>query len=319
MNLTRNKLKQMISEVLKEGYYDPAWASRRARHAAESAGPGLWTQLMKKLGGGSRPLTALEADAFKKKVAYHAAQDLVRAESMAKTKALIWKKLPFIGGIMVGTSLVLLANEAFAAEGVAGLKRVMSDPKNQEKMIEAIASLTGVGAAGVAYKGILDAQPPMQTKQAAFGGAAPESTRVGGGELGRNCWGTPGGDPEVEGRKTSAGTKRNFAHCSEIQESKKHTGMKITKQQLKKLVKEELGYTMQEESMPLDGEGGPNPVLVKALIKDVQTALQELTAGDYENAHETLKDVVEDLAGIANIEPIDTENPYYKKSTEGYL
>jgi Zn-dependent M16 (insulinase) family peptidase len=85
--------------------------------------------------------------------------------------------------------------------------------------------------------------------------------------------------------------------------------MKITKSTLKQLIKEELESAMQEN---VDREE------VEALTNDINTALQELASGDFESAHETLRDVVDDLADLANITNIDTENPHYKQSAAGY-
>ena len=89
--------------------------------------------------------------------------------------------------------------------------------------------------------------------------------------------------------------------------------MKLTRNKLKQLIREEFS------GIGDPAQKGVDPTEVQMLVKDIQTALKELTSGDYESAHETLKDVVDDLADLADIKPLDTENPYYKQSTEGYL
>jgi len=153
------------------------------------------------------------------------------------------RKLPFVGGVLTGAGLLLVAQEAYAAEGPAGVMKVMADPKNQQDVIEGLASLTGLGSAALIYKEILNSADLKLSKSDAFRGPAPAHTRVskkqgGTGKLGRNCWGTPDGDPEVEGKTTSAGTKRNYAHCSEVPPPVLES--KLTKNYLKQLIKEEL-------------------------------------------------------------------------------
>ena len=128
------------------------------------------------------------------------------------------KKLPFIGGLLTGAGLLLMAQEAFAADGAEGVIRVLTSPENKEAMIDGVASLTGIGSAAVVYKDILNAANLKLSKADIYGGPAPAHTRKAG-QPGRNCW----TDKPVVG----------FPHCDELKESK------LTKNSLKQLIKEE--------------------------------------------------------------------------------
>lgn len=129
------------------------------------------------------------------------------------------KKLPFIGGVLTGAGLLLAAQEAMAKSGPAGVMQMMSEPENQQAIVDGIASLTGVGSAAVIYKDILNAADLKLSKSDAFGGAAPAHTQKAG-QPGRNCW----TNKPVPG----------FPHCDELKESK------LTKSTLKQFIKEEL-------------------------------------------------------------------------------
>jgi len=67
--------------------------------------------------------------------------------------------------------------------------------------------------------------------------------------------------------------------------------MKITKNKLKQLIKEELRL-LKESALPIPGAG------VASVMADLQAALQDLTTGDLEGALEALEGVVEVLRGM---------------------
>ena len=212
MKITKDTLKQLIKEEINEGYEERMRAAAIRR--ADDVLPG------------QRPTAT-----FSQRYATGARR---LEKDLAKLGKRALKKLPFIGGLLVGAGLLLAAQEAFAAEGRAGVIRVMTSPENKEAMIVGLASLTGVGSAAALYKDILDASDLKLSKADAFGGAAPEHTRLPG-KSGKNCWGNAASTPEADiesGRTKVAG----FPHCSELALE----SMKITQNTLKQLIKEEL-------------------------------------------------------------------------------